>query len=97
MIDTQLKLHSGCKVILEELIVISIWTSAIYKMNIQSLIEFTLILGYYFSRSTRMINFVLIMNTVIFLGRLVFTLSNMIQDLNPMDYPTELQGCIYKT
>lgn len=90
MTDTFLKLHSGCKVVLEELIIISIWSSAIYKMNIQSLIEFSLILGFYFSRNTKMINLVIVFSTIIFIGRLFFTLSNMVPELNPMDYPSML-------
>ena len=77
---------------IEDLIILTIWTSALFKMNIQSLIDFSLVLLFFFNRSPNTIR--IIMNTIslVFIIRMCIIISNMTSDLNPMPFPDDFNS-----
>ena len=88
LVDTNIQLLKGFKSVLEELIILSIWTSAIFKMNIQSFIDVSLVLLFFIRRSQSMMKFILTINAIVFFIRLGTVLSNMDRELvSPMQYP----------
>jgi len=82
----------GVRVILEDLIVLLIWSSALFKMNLQSWIFFGLIIFYMLRRRSGTIRFCMNTVLVIMLIRLCVTLSNMNEEVNPMVYPVQYQS-----
>ena len=88
LVDTNIQILRGFKTILEELIILSIWTSAIFKMNIQSFLDVGLVILYFVRRNQKVMKFILTMNALVFIIRLAIVLSNMDRELvSPMQYP----------
>ena len=86
--DTNLQLLRGFKIILEEVIILSLWTSAILKQNLQSFIDYTLIVLYHYNRTPSTMKTILYCNSVVLVLRLLLALSNMDEKLlSPMAYP----------
>lgn len=81
----------GFKIVLEDLVILVIWSSALFKMNLQSFIELALVILYYFSRSSRSLRLINDCMSICLLLRLLLALSNMQEGLNPMSYPVEYQ------
>jgi hypothetical protein len=96
IVHYQLMMRKGLKCFMEETIVLLIWTSAIYKMDLQSFFDLLLIVCFIFRRSFNTIRFIMDFMSIFFLIRLVLILSNMYEDLSPMAYPLIFRKNIWR-
>ena len=92
LIDTNLKIMKGLKSFLEDFVILILWTSTIFKLNIISIFDFTLIILFQIYRSPGMIRHIMNLTSIIFFVRLLVVLSNLDQSLNKMQYPTIFQN-----
>lgn len=72
-----MKIIKGFKSFLEDFIVLMLWTSTIFKLNIQSIFDFSLVILFYFNRSPSMIRKIMNFMNLIFFARLLIILSNI--------------------
>jgi hypothetical protein len=77
LVDTKIQIRKGFKVVLEDLIILSIWTSCIFKMNLQSFLDISLVIMFFVRRTQRVMLFILSMNSLIFILRIGLIVSNM--------------------
>ena len=72
----------------EDLIILLLWSSALFKMNAQSLIDLSLVIYWMImGRSPRTMKLIMHTVAVVWLIRLCVNLSNMSPRMNPMVYP----------
>lgn len=77
LVDTNLKIIKGFKSFLEDFIVLMLWTSTIFKLNVQSIFDFSLVILFYFNRTPGMICKIMNFMNIIFFARLLIILSNI--------------------
>ena len=96
LISTKVWIKRGFKTVLEDLIILAIWSSALYKMNIQSMIDVCLVILFQVRRTPTTIKFLMNCTMLVFLVRLIIIFMNVTEDLNPMVYPSDFQGSSWK-
>lgn len=87
---SRVQLARGFKTLTEDVIVLLIWSSALYKMNLQSLLDLALVLVFQIGgRTPQVMRFIMHTVSVMFVIRIFLTLSNMTDKVSPMSYPNE--------
>jgi len=92
LISPRLQIRKGFRSLLEDLVILMIWTSAILKMNLQSFIDLFLILNFILWRGPTTMNRIMNLVSIVYLVRLFIILSNVYQDLQPMIYPADFDS-----
>ena len=87
--DTNLMIIKSFQSFLEDFIVLMLWTSTIFKLNVQSMLDFSIVILFYFNKTPGMIFKIMNVMNIIFFARLLIILSNINQQLNPMKYPSD--------
>ena len=76
-LEALLVIQKGLKVIFEDLIILLIWSSALYKMNLVSIVDICLVVKYHIKRGTKTIRFISNFKSILLLLRLCLILTNM--------------------
>jgi len=76
-VEAYINIMKGFRSVLEDLIILLIWSSALFKMNLQAIILFVLIIFFTLRRKSGTIKFIMNSILLIMLIRLCLILSNM--------------------
>jgi len=92
LIKTKIDLYKGLKTTLEDLVILFVWTSALFSMNCQSFVDLSFVVLFYINRSRKTMRVLMMAISVVLVVRLGLTLSNMHVDVSPMRYPEFAAG-----
>jgi len=81
---------TGWRSILEDLAILSILVSAICYMDVKSMADYLLILMFMFRRTKGTMKIIMIIQTGLYILRMVVILSNMYESMSPMVYPKSI-------
>jgi len=80
----------GLRSLLEDFIILTLWVFAILIMDVESLVIYVLILLFLRRRSKAMMRLIMFVVAWTFFVRMLLIISNMYENLNPMEYPSSL-------
>lgn len=87
-----MKLLKGFRAVLEDFIIMVVWSHALVMMNLNSCIDIGLVVLFYLKRRSGTMRTIMNTVSIVMLARLCITLSNMNEALEPNQYPWEYRA-----
>ena len=91
-VETKMMLLRGFRTVLEDFIILTVWSAALVMMNLNSFIDLALVILFFLKRRSGTMRTIMNTVSIVLFVRLCITLSNMNEALEPEQFPWEYRA-----